>query len=151
MVFSCSSDDLQKDLESINFSCCDPNPFSNSNVNNLDQSRGEIEFFGFATPNGDGINDFWTIRNLDLYENFNLRIFDLNDNLLFQAEDSNTETIVFFPQNGEFQDRDRVLRYELVIESEDVFFNQGYFCLFTGMNKRSGGSCTSVFPDPIFN
>ncbi|MCR1026109.1 gliding motility-associated C-terminal domain-containing protein [Cellulophaga baltica] len=151
IIFSCSKDDLKAGLESIEYSCCDSNPFDNVNVNNLDQSRGEIAFFGFVSPNNDGINDFWTIRNLDLYENFNLQIFDLNEKIVFQADNSNTESIVFFPQNGEFEDRDRVLRYKLVIEDESIYLNQGYFCLFTGTSKRSAGKCSSVFPDPIFD
>ncbi|KSA11562.1 gliding motility-associated C-terminal domain-containing protein [Cellulophaga baltica] len=151
IIFSCSKDDLEADLESIEYSCCDSNPFDNVNVNNLDQSRGEIAFFGFVSPNNDGINDFWTIRNLDLYENFNLQIFDLNEKIVFQADNSNTESIVFFPQNGEFEDRDRVLRYKLVIDDESIYSNQGYFCLFTGTSKRSAGKCSSLFPDPIFD
>lgn len=149
-VFSCTKDELKEDLESIGYSCCDANPFDSINVNNLDQSRGEIAFYGFVSPNGDGINDYWIIRNLDLYENFNLEILDLDDNVIFQANDSNTESIVYFPQNGEYEDRDRVLRYKLVIENETIYSNQGYFCLFSGTDKKSAGKCSSVFPDPIF-
>ncbi|MFS4494652.1 gliding motility-associated C-terminal domain-containing protein [Maribacter sp. 2308TA10-17] len=147
---SCSSDNLQSDLESINYSCCDNNPFADTNVDNLEQSRGELEFYGFATPNNDGVNDAWSIRNLELYENFTLKIFDVDKNLVYQAN-SNSESRVFFPQGSEFQDEDRVFQYELVIENETTFLNKGYFCLFTGMKKRSGGKCTSVFPDPILD
>ncbi|WP_367998118.1 gliding motility-associated C-terminal domain-containing protein [Zobellia galactanivorans] len=78
-----------------------PQPFLQLKCEQFRPIERRNTIFGFATSNGDGINDFWAIRNLDLYENFNLRIFDLNDNLLFQADDSNTETIIFFPQIGE--------------------------------------------------
>lgn len=149
ILISCSSDDLQSNLETINYNCCDTSPFADTNVDNLNQSRGELEFYGFATPNGDGINDAWGIKNLQLYENFTLKIFDVDGNLLYQADDSNTESRVFFPQNGQFDDKDEVFRYELVIENESTFLNQGYFCLFTGMKTRPAGQCTSFFPDPI--
>jgi gliding motility-associated-like protein len=150
VIVSCSSDskEFDADLKSINFSCCDENPFTSENVNNLDQSRGEIVFFDFATPNGDGINDFWIVSNLELYENFSIKIFDIDENLVFQADNSSTESVVFFPQNGEFEDRDRVFQYEVIVEDETVFLNRGYFCFFTGTEKKSAGRC-NTFNDPI--
>ncbi|NAY92110.1 T9SS type B sorting domain-containing protein [Muricauda sp. JGD-17] len=149
LVIGCSSDNnsFEEELESIDFSCCGPNPFEDTNVDNLDQSRGEIQLQGLITPNNDGINDFWIVNNLELYENFTLQIFDINGNLVFEA-DENSENFGF--TESDFRsNKNSVFEYKLVIVDEATYLNQGYFCSFTGPEKRSAGNCTTVFRDPI--
>ena len=45
------------------------NPEANEHIYVLDYPK-------FFTPNGDGINDIWEIKNLDFYPNASLSIFD---------------------------------------------------------------------------
>ena len=48
------------------------------------------------TPNGDGINDLWTPRGVDVKgNNYLMRIFNKNDKLLFE-----TNKIYSFKENG---------------------------------------------------
>lgn len=39
------------------------------------------------TPNGDGINDYWTVEGLEFYPNNTLVIYNRNGNIVFEAED----------------------------------------------------------------
>jgi len=41
------------------------------------------------TPNGDGINDEWEIKNLQLYPKATIRIYDTSKNLVFESTASN--------------------------------------------------------------
>ena len=83
-LYSCPTDDEQPNLD---YSCCRQNPFELTNVDNLDQSQGEITIEPYFTPNNDGINDFWVVRNLYLYSNGTLEIFNANDQLVFSSTD----------------------------------------------------------------
>ncbi|WP_040299417.1 gliding motility-associated C-terminal domain-containing protein [Arcticibacter svalbardensis] len=42
-----------------------------------------LEANNLITPNGDGINDFWLIKNIDLYPNNELKIFDRAGRVVF--------------------------------------------------------------------
>jgi gliding motility-associated-like protein len=48
-----------------------------------------MDYPKFFTPNGDGFNDFWKIKNLDLFPNAILNIFDRYGKLLKQLNISN--------------------------------------------------------------
>jgi len=69
-----------------------PNNFDNApRFFNPDQEYVEgdsnyisLEFADFFSPNGDGINDFWTIKELERYPNNKVWIYDANGNLVFE-------------------------------------------------------------------
>lgn len=48
-----------------------------------------MDYPKFFTPNGDGFNDFWKIKNIDLFPNAELNIFDRYGKLLKQLNISN--------------------------------------------------------------
>ena len=89
LTYSCndSSDDPQPEPEQASFLCCGENPFANLNVDNLDQTAGEVTVFPYTTANGDGINDKFRINNLELYLNNTVTIFDLEDHIIYSADD----------------------------------------------------------------
>lgn len=43
----------------------------------------KLEISNFLSPNNDGINDFWVIKNLDLYTQNEVSVFDSNGNVIF--------------------------------------------------------------------
>jgi gliding motility-associated-like protein len=43
----------------------------------------ELEIHNIITPNDDGINDYWIIKNIDLYPNNAVRIFDRDGRLVY--------------------------------------------------------------------
>ncbi|MEQ9289291.1 MAG: SulP family inorganic anion transporter [Cyclobacteriaceae bacterium] len=55
----------------------------------------ELYFPPAFTPNGDGINDEWKIKNIKKYPNARLSIFDLNDHKVFESQDNDK------PWNGQ--------------------------------------------------
>jgi gliding motility-associated-like protein len=40
----------------------------------------------FLSPNNDGRNDYWEIENIDIYENFSLKIFDHHGRVIYEIE-----------------------------------------------------------------
>lgn len=44
----------------------------------------EIETMNMITPNGDGVNDVWLVKNIHLYPNNELRIFDREGRIVFK-------------------------------------------------------------------
>jgi len=55
------------------------------NVNTLAENQPLVS--PFFSPNGDGINDYWVIGNLEDYSGFELSIFNEYGELLFQEND----------------------------------------------------------------
>jgi gliding motility-associated-like protein len=45
-----------------------------------------VKIYNAFTPNGDGVNDFWIIENIDLYPNSELKVFDRNNVLVFKSQ-----------------------------------------------------------------
>jgi gliding motility-associated-like protein len=43
----------------------------------------ELEIHNIITPNDDGVNDYWIIKNIDLYPNNAVRIFDRDGRLVY--------------------------------------------------------------------
>ncbi|GGH06140.1 T9SS type B sorting domain-containing protein [Sphingobacterium alkalisoli] len=43
----------------------------------------KLEIGNFLTPNNDGVNDFWVIKNLDLYTQNEVSVFDSSGNIIF--------------------------------------------------------------------
>lgn len=44
----------------------------------------------YISPNGDGINDYWTVQNVEIYKDFSLRILDQFGNLIYKKENNYT-------------------------------------------------------------
>lgn len=83
-IFSCS-DKTEQEPKLDTFLCCGENPFSNSNIDNLDQTIGEIIPSGAFTPNGDGINDSFKIQNIEFYTNHSVIIYDIDNNIVYET------------------------------------------------------------------
>ena len=146
---NCESDD-NNDNQTDPISCCGENPFESTNINNLNQTIGEIETIGFFTPNGDTIYDYWIVDNLELYSNFSLEIFNSNDESIFFSTDSS-----WFPeQSGNGVIEEGVYRYKIIVENEQTFFKQGYFCSILNIETElSTANCVDQFQlqDPIID
>jgi gliding motility-associated-like protein len=40
----------------------------------------------YISPNGDGINDYWVVKNVEIYQDFSVSIFDPFGNVIFQKD-----------------------------------------------------------------
>ena len=141
LIFSCS-----KNSSSTKFTCCTDE--INGNVNNLqipDTVDVQIQAFNVITPNGDGINDFLFIRDLFLYPNNNVQIFDNRNRLVFEDSGYLSEQNVFDATGL----KEGTYRYKIVIENEEIFLLQGFLCVVTSFpNDFEFGLGCSVW-DPI--
>jgi len=50
----------------------------------LDQIEGSLPAAGYFSPNGDGMNDLWSIQNVELYSNYELSIFSVNGQMVYE-------------------------------------------------------------------
>lgn len=77
-------------------------PNTNTTIHHYDTTRIKssdrinIEIPNFLTPNGDGINDCFVIKNIENYPNNKLIIFARNGKIIYQQDNYNNE---FCPQN----------------------------------------------------
>lgn len=53
-------------------------------INVMDAIEGNLPAAGYFSPNGDGMNDTWSISNVDLYSDYKLNIFSSNGQLVFE-------------------------------------------------------------------
>lgn len=149
---NCNSDD-DNAITQERFLCCGENPFSTTNVDNLDQSAGTISAIEVFTPNGDGVNDSFGVENIELYANNTVQIFDLNNNLVFETQDYSSSNNVFSGIN-EFTNEELPAgsyRYRVVVENEQTYLLQGYVCIIRTEEDADGTSfinCIDGF-DPI--
>ncbi len=140
----------------IEVSCCGTNPYQDTNVDNLDQSQGEIKTLPYITPNNDGINDSWSIDNLNYYPNNTITIYNSNNEIIFQTNEFGSTENPFFPLqenviNG-ILPVEGVYKYKLVIENEETFLKYGYFCVivdYSNLSTTDTTGCSSAYPDPI--
>ncbi|MFK5879243.1 MAG: gliding motility-associated C-terminal domain-containing protein [Flavobacteriaceae bacterium] len=137
-LYGCPNDEIIIDEEpqDATHSCCGENPFENTNVNNLDESLGEISMWPIVTHNNDGFNDFLIIDNLIHYPNNELTIFDKNEAIIFQTSSYGVTGIEdVFPRISDYTNNtlpiDGVYKYKLVVENEDTFLKFGFICLIT--------------------
>ena len=61
----------------------------------IDVAGAEVEVFNVVTPNGDGVHDMLSIRNLDNYPNNTVKIYNRWGVLVFQTRSYNTSGNVF--------------------------------------------------------
>jgi hypothetical protein len=155
-TIACNDDnESEQEPEQETFLCCGDNPFENQNIDNLDQTNGEITIFPYTTSNGDAINDFFRVINLELYPNNTVTIYDLNDNIVYIADDYYGQDFSdFFPNNEEVENGTIPIgtyKYKLVIENEQTFVDVGYFCLFANDTSFVSGliECGNGEFDPV--
>ena len=165
MTFSCNdnNDEPETEPELETFLCCGENPFASSNIDDLDQTLGEIEAVGMFTPNGDGYNDHFEIQNIEFYENNIVTIYDLEDNVVFETQSYNNIDETVFPQNpsenaflGLNQADGSELefgsyKYKIVIENESTFLEYGYICFVREPEQASEISIFDCIESPVFD
>lgn len=157
IISACANDD-DRNNQDVFSGCCSQEAVFGSNVDNLNQSQGEIVVYNVITPNGDGINDLFVIENIELYSNHTVTIYNSSDNVIFESNNYGTPSN-FFPsiqgsgENGPNGIPDGTYKYKIVVENEQTFLKSGTFCLFTdSMQPRSFIGCTSVSTfDPIIS
>ena len=135
LLVSCNNNDDSSNPgeQDVFLGCCSPDPVFGENVDNLDQSAGAIIVDNLFTPNGDGINDIFSVQNIELYNNHTVTIYDNNENIIFESTDYGAFP-EYFPseqQNGNLPYADGTYKYKIVVENEQTFLKSGTFCLFT--------------------
>jgi len=154
LTFSCNNgDENESESESITYLCCNENPFVSQNVDNLDQTNGEISIYPIFTPNGDAYYDTFLIENIQHYPNNFVTLYDLNNDIVYTAENyGNTNDFGWM----NFDDLESgSYKYKVVIENEQTFVEYGYVCLVRtvedGANFSFFTECSSFEPyfDPI--
>ena len=159
-LYGCPNDEIiiDEDPQEIAYSCCGENPFENTNVNNLDETLGEISIWPIVTHNNDAFNDHLVIDNLIHYPNNELTIYDKNEAVVFNTFSygaNGAEDI--YPRISDYTNNtlplDGVYKYKLVIENESTFIEFGFICLITRDSPDSNMSTAecdpSINPDPI--
>jgi gliding motility-associated-like protein len=132
---SCGDDDSNQEEQDVFAGCCSDEPTFGDNVDNLDQSLGEIIVYNLFTPNGDGVNDLFFIENIDLYDSHTVTIYNENEEVLFQSTNYGSSLTDFFPtgnqgQFGAEDFSDGTYKYQIVIQNEQTYKKSGTFCLF---------------------
>ena len=101
------------------------------------------------TPNGDGINDVFFPSNIQLYPNNEVTIFNSNDDIVFSEVGYGLNSVVFPPNPNSTNFPEGTYRYKIVVENEDTYVNNGFFCLIKplsidDLSQYEGGftSCT---------
>jgi len=57
-------------------------------INDLIEQGQELKAPNYMSPNGDGVNDFFVIENVELYFNYGLYFYNDNGNLVFEFTDT---------------------------------------------------------------
>tara|TARA_R110000796_G_C14346717_1_gene411033 strand:- start:83 stop:610 length:528 start_codon:yes stop_codon:yes gene_type:complete len=156
LLINCNdNNEPTNELESEIFLCCGDNPFTSENIDNLDQTAGEITVFPYSTSNGDSVNDYFRVDNLEFYPNNTLTIFDLEDNIVYTASNYNQQDFsLFFPNNNEVSNGTISIgtyKYKIIVENEQTFVESGYFCLFENDTSFVNGliECGNGIFDPV--
>ncbi|WP_179020522.1 gliding motility-associated C-terminal domain-containing protein [Winogradskyella forsetii] len=133
---SCGDDEQTPEEVDVFLGCCSEEPVFGANVDNLDQSvNGEISMADIITPNGDGINDYFGVINIQNYDNHTVTIYTSDDQVVFESNDYFGFNNIFpdgeQTQTGMANYPDGTYKYKIVIENEETFFKSGTFCLYT--------------------
>ncbi len=129
-----SCEDDNNDEEEQVFDCCGNTSLDNLDVNNLDESLGEIVPHEVITVNGDAINDMFFPTNIQFYPNNQVTIFNSNDEIVF-SETGYGQNGVIFPDNPNSTSLpEGTYRYIIVVENEQTYVNNGFFCLIKPYN-----------------
>jgi gliding motility-associated-like protein len=57
---------------------------ANVTIQVLDQIEGSLPAAGYFSPNGDGINDTWSVKNVELYTDYKLTLFSVNGQIVYE-------------------------------------------------------------------
>ncbi len=152
-IISCGDDDDQQE-EDVFAGCCSGLTAFGEDVDNLDQSQGEIIADNIFTPNGDANNDYFPVENIGLYDNHVVSIYNADDELLFESTNYGANADEFFPtQNqglfGVEGVPDGTYKYKIVVEDEQTFKKSGFFCLFTNnppLEQQNFADCNPLEP-----
>ena len=140
---------IQPELET--FLCCGENPFISQNIDNLDQTNGEIIIYPVFTPNGDGFYDYFGIENIDLYSYNSVTLFDLDDNIVYTTENYEYQTNAL--GGNDISLESGTYKYKVVVENEQTFVEFGYVCIVKTAEDGAGFSfvteCSMTDFDPI--
>lgn len=90
-------------------------PFAFAEVTNA----GPLEIYNAFSPDGDGKNDRWEVKNIDAFPNNDLKIFDRSGNLIYRVSGYNSSKY-WDGQNAASGTYFYVLRVK--IDSKDQFF-----------------------------
>lgn len=138
LCISCNNnEDSPSEEENVFLGCCSVDPVFGDNVNNLDESEGEIKVYNILTANNDGFNDKFSIENIQLYANHTVSIF-YEDNLVYSSSNYG-ESNNFFPViiDNNFDDlAEGTYKYKIVVENEDTYLKSGTFCLVKGLQPE---------------
>ncbi|WP_053990589.1 gliding motility-associated C-terminal domain-containing protein [Mangrovimonas sp. TPBH4] len=149
-LIGCTNNDNNQTEEEL-YLCCKENALAANDVNNLDQNAGTITPFPYMTPDGDGYNDFFIIENIEEYPNNTVTIYDMQDNLVFSAENYNNSFDTSFwgvnenLPNGSY-------RYKIIVEDEATYIANGYLCLIIDFDQEPkfiSSECAEVKFDPM--
>ena len=138
-LVSCGEDDNNQEYIDGFAGCCSDEPVYGDNVDNLDQSQGEIVVSDIITPNNDGTNDYFWVANIENHPNHTVTIYNSEDEIIFESNNylgSFGSTDNLFPNGEQTQSgittyADGTYKYKIVIENEQMFYKSGNFCLFT--------------------
>ena len=128
-MLSCNDDDDNNQEQEELFNCCGNTSLDSSDVNNLDESAGVIQAFEVITVNGDGLNDFFNPLNLELYPNNEVTIYNANDEVIFSEMGYGLNDVVFPLEPNSTMFPEGTYRYKIVVENEQTYVNNGFFCL----------------------
>jgi len=117
ILFSCQKSNLNKD-----FCACADSPTSKT----IDTTTLTIP--NIFTPNGDGVNDFWVITNINRFPDCNIKIIreGLFNKTVFES------TAYFNDWNGE--GKSQKYKFEITIGTTKI---TGHVCALIGLYKNS--------------
>ena len=158
---SCRDDDNNnQEVEDVFAACCSGLTAFGEDVDNLDQSQGEIVVENLFTPNGDAFNDLFGIENIGLYDNHTVTIYNMNDDVIFESTNYGSNLNEYFPNvpygnSGVEGIPDGTYKYMIVVENEQTFKKSGFFCLYTNnppLEQQNFADCNPLEPgefDPL--
>ena len=141
-IFSCNNSS-ENNLKEKQFLCCGENPFSDLNTtSNFNVSK-------ITTPNGDAINDFLVIKDIQHYPANKVSIYDLEDNLVYDNNYDNLYNV--FTGVNQFTEKELESNtYKYKIDSGAGDIQYGYFCLIREASEVEGVDLSECyFDDPI--
>ncbi|WP_179351718.1 T9SS type B sorting domain-containing protein [Winogradskyella vidalii] len=153
-LISCGDDEqTPEEVVDAFTGCCSSDTAFGENVDNLDQSLGEIIVDNIFTPNNDGVNDRFEIKNIELYANHTVTIYNNTDEIIFESNNYGSDSTELFPNvpydfNGVEGIPDGTYKYKIIIENEQTFIESGFFCLFTNNPpiEQNFAECNPIQP-----
>ncbi len=113
---------------SSDFLYCEESDFESKNINNLDEGEAKIQAMCVVTPNWDGVNDIFLVKNLHKYENASVTLLGNNGEVIYKGiEIEEGMSVKDFPTGTYI--------YKIVVENEQTFVEYGYVCVAHEINS----------------